>query len=647
MSSHPNIRHRKEEALDATFFSRLINSLDAIIWEADAKTFQFLFVSPQAERILGFPPEQWINEPDFWLKHTHPDDVEWSAAFCRDATARGVDHVFEYRMVGPDNRVVWLRDVVTAVHDPTERPVLRGLMLDITDRKRAEENLTRISTAVEHSSEGIVIADPPGKSLYHNPAFIKLTGYDVESLAPLGGFPALIVDPALRSQIRSADRAGASWHGELALRIKDGSTKVVYLTRDAIRDSQGRLLGVVSISNDLTERREMERQFRHAQKMDAIGRLAGGIAHDFNNLLNVIGAYGELALMRQGPDDPNTRYLQGIRQAVERGGSLTRHLLAFSRQQLLEPTILNCNQVIEDMSERLRRTIGPAIEFFTFFDSQLKSVKVDRGELEHLVINLVANARDAMPGGGRLEIRTANKSVDTSNAVALAQRAQPGEYVVLSVSDSGMGMDSVTQQRIFEPFFTTKEFGKGTGLGLSVVYGIVQQSGGFINVQSQLGKGSTFQIYLPQAALMGQPNSREEPSRAKEKTQGGTILLVEDEAALRELTRDALIADGYEVLEAPNGNEALALCQSHSGPIDLMITDVAMPNMHGDDLARRVMKLHPETRVLFTSGYTATSIVETVENSSFLQKPYRFRDLCERVRHMLSSSNRAEHNEGR
>jgi len=635
MSSQPNIRYPQQEPLDANFCSQLINSLDAIIWEADANTFQFRFVSPQAERILGFPPEQWTTEPDFWRKHTHPDDVEWSAAFCRDCTARGVDHVFDYRMLGPGNRVVWLRDVVTVVQEPGERPVLRGLMLDITERKHAEENLTRISTAVEHSSDGIVIADPPGNSLYHNPAFIKLTGYDVESIKPIGGIPALVIDPALQLQIRTADRAGASWHGEVALRTKQGRTKVVYVTRDPIRDAQNRVLGVVSICEDLTERREMERHFRHAQKMDAVGRLAGGIAHDFNNLLNVIGGYGELSLMRIHADDPIARYLQGIRQAVERGGSLTRHLLAFSRQQLLEPTVLNLNQVVEEMSEMLRRVIGPTIEFRTSFDPQLRPIKVDRGELEHLIMNLVVNARDAMPQGGGLEIRTANATIGTQNSVARAHRAQPGEYVLLSLRDSGMGMDANTQQRIFEPFFTTKEFGKGTGLGLSIVYGIVQQSGGFITVQSEVGQGSTFEVYLPQASGIAPPATHDEHAVTREKTHHGTILLVEDEAALRELMREALVARGYDVLEAPNGNEALALCQSHSGPIDLMITDVVMPKMRGDDLARRVKDLHPEVRVLFTSGYTATSIVESVENASFLQKPYRFRDLAERIRQML------------
>lgn len=635
MSSQPNIEPPRDESFGANFYSRLINSLDAIIWEADANTFQFRFVSPQAERILGFPPEQWISEPDFWRKHTHPDDVEWCAAFCRDCTTRGVDHVFEYRMVGPDNRIVWLRDVVTVVSEPGERPVLCGLMLDITERKRAEENLTRISTAVEHSSDGIVIADPPGNSLYHNPAFIKLTGYDVESIKPIGGFPALVIEPAMQAQIRAADRAGSSWRGEVALRTKQDRTRIVYVTRDAIRDSQNRVLGAVSICEDLTQRREMEHQVRHAQKMDAVGRLAGGIAHDFNNLLNVIGGYSELALMRLQSDDPIARYLQGIRQAVERGGSLTRHLLAFSRQQLLEPTVLNLNQVVEEMADMLRRVIGPMIEFSTSFDSRLSPIKVDRGELEHLIMNMVVNARDAMPDGGRLEIRSVNATIGTQNSAALAHRAPPGEYVMLSIRDSGMGMDANTQQRIFEPFFTTKEFGKGTGLGLSIVYGIVQQSGGFITVQSELGQGSTFEVYLPQASGIAQPNNHDEHATVRDKAQHGTILLVEDEAALRELTREALVACGYDVLEAPNGNEALALCQSHSGPIDLLITDVVMPKMRGDDLARRIRELYPEARILFTSGYTATSIIETSENSSFLQKPYRFRDLAERIRHIL------------
>jgi signal transduction histidine kinase/CheY-like chemotaxis protein len=386
--------------------------------------------------------------------------------------------------------------------------------------------------------------------------------------------------------------------------------------------------------------RRSEEQLRQSQKMEAIGQLAGGVSHDFNNLLTAILGYAELMAMRLKPGDPLLRDVAEIRKAADRASALTRQLLAFSRKQLLSPRIVDLNAVVKQMESLLNRVIGEDIRLVSHLAPRLHPVRVDPGQFEQVLLNLAVNARDAMPRGGMLTIETGN--VDLHEQLGFDHDAlAPGRYVTLAVSDTGVGMDLQTRQRVFEPFFTTKEQGKGTGLGLSTVYGIVRQSGGHVWVYSEPGHGACFRIYLPrvEAGPGPTPDLREtlpEPVRAGRGTE--TLLVVEDEHSVRELTRQVLRLHGYRTLDAANGGEALAVAAAHDGPIDLLITDVVMPGMSGPDLAARFQAARPETAVLFLSGYTSHAVVGggmLEAGKDFLQKPFTPSDLAATVRGIL------------
>ena len=382
---------------------------------------------------------------------------------------------------------------------------------------------------------------------------------------------------------------------------------------------------------------ETQDQLTQARKMEAVGRLAGGIAHDFNNLLTVMTGRSQLLLRRLTPEDPVRSEIELIEKTANRAADLTRQLLAFSRKQILQPAVMNLNAAVATMSEMLRRMIGEDVLLVTALDPALGWVQADPSQIEQIVINLAVNARDAMPKGGRLTLETAN--VELEGAYARAHvGAHPGPHVMLAVSDTGVGMDADTRTRIFEPFFTTKGPGKGTGLGLATVYGIVKQSGGHICVYSELGQGTAFKIYLPRVDRAADPV---EPGGLLAHVAQGreTILLVEDEGAVRELARDILEANGYAVLEARHGDEALAICERHSEAIHLMLTDVVMPGMNGRELAERLARLRPQTKVLYMSGYTDNAIIlDGVLNGRavFLQKPFTPDALARKVREVLS-----------
>jgi PAS domain S-box-containing protein len=390
--------------------------------------------------------------------------------------------------------------------------------------------------------------------------------------------------------------------------------------------------------NDVTERKLLQDQLIQAQKMESIGRLAGGVAHDFNNLLTVISGYSELLLARRGIGNPVLGHVTEIQRAAARAASLTRQLLAFSRQQVLEPQVLDLNVIISNTDKMLRRLIGEDIELVTIAGTALGRVKADAGQMEQVVMNLAVNARDAMPKGGRLTIETANVELDE----AYARRhvaVKPGPHVMLAMSDTGMGMDSETQARIFEPFFTTKEKGKGTGLGLATVYGIVKQSGGNIYVYSNLGHGTTFKIYLPR--VDGALESVNTPKARTEVPQGcETVLLVEDEESVRSLLQGILRSNGYTVLEASRGEEALGICEGHKGAIHLLLADVVMPQMSGRELAERLISTRPQMKVLYMSGYTDDAVVRhgvLESNAAFLQKPFTPEILARKVRLVLDA----------
>src|SRR5215467_5126814 len=369
--------------------------------------------------------------------------------------------------------------------------------------------------------------------------------------------------------------------------------------------------------------------------MEAVGRVAGGVAHDFNNLLMVISGYAEVILSGLDSDHPLHDKGRAIQLAADRATTLTRQLLAFSRKQLLELKVVDVNAIVQDMERLLRPLIGENIELVTVLSPQAAHTRADAGQLEQVIMNLVVNAKDAMPAGGRLSLRTENLAVDDNHRRG-PQFIRPGRYVTLQVSDTGMGMDRETQSRIFEPFFTTKEKGKGTGLGLSTVYGIVKQSGGYVMVHSELGRGTTFHIYLPLVEGVLENNSVAVPDAALGGTE--TILLVEDEESVRQLVRDTLAAKGYQVLAAENGEAGVAAAAEHRGKIDLVITDVVMPGMGGREMVKHLILSRPETRVLFLSGYTEDAIVSdgSIEKgTAFLQKPFTLQSLSRKVREVL------------
>ncbi len=425
---------------------------------------------------------------------------------------------------------------------------------------------------------------------------------------------------------------------EYRFRHKNGQFRWVRSEMRLLRGPQGQALEIVGSWSDITERKKLEEQFRQAQKMEAVGRLAGGVAHDFNNLLTVISGYSDMLLGSLRKEDPLWTIMEQINNAAERAAALTRQLLAFSRKQVLKPVVLDLNSLFGDMEKMLRRLIGEDIELSFCPDPELARVLADAGQLEQVLMNLIVNARDAMPRGGNLTIETHNVTL-SADYVAGHPEARPGPHVMLAVSDTGSGMDAATQARIFEPFFTTKGSDKGTGLGLAMVYGIVKQSGGHIQVYSEPGVGTTFKIYLPRHKN-GMPLRKSEAGLAPPRLGTETVLLVEDDDSVRRLTRTILENQGYTVLEAKNGGEALLLCEQHPGDIHLLISDVVMPGMSGPQLVERLLRLRPSLRFLYVSGYTDDAIVHhgmLDPETPFLQKPFSAEGLARMVREVLES----------
>lgn len=912
-------------------FRELVQDLDAIVWEADPATFRFTFVSRRAEKILGYPVERWLTEPDFWANHIDELDRKRAVAYCRKATEEGRDHEFDYRAVAADGRRVCLRDTVRILRDEHGAvQKLRGLMVDISERRQAEKELeertTYLTSLIQNSPLAIVVLDAEHRVRLINPAFEQLFQYSEaemlgaeldDVIAPAGktaeatgftrqilggegiqattqrrrkdgtlldvevhGVPLLVggklvgvygiyrdvtgrrrgerLQEAVYRIAEAADRSSSAkelfeavhriiqdvmpagnfyialhdpksgmlsfpyfvdahdpppspkrlgrgltehvlrtgrpllcttamqeqlerrgeveligtpspiWLGaplrvgettigvmvvqhysdpaaygereahmleyvssrvaqaierkrvEEALRQSEEKfSKIFRSTPDAISittlaegryldvndsflemtgykreevigrtalelklwaDPQGRerwlaglmaesrlhdqefafhlksgetRIGVLSaeiieltgepcllaVIRDVTDRRTLEQQLRQAQKMEAVGRLAGGVAHDFNNLLMVIRGHSELLRHRLAEDNALRHHAVEIDKAAARAAGLTQQLLAFSRKQMVQPRVLDLNAVVSDTEAMLRRLIGEDIELVTRLEAALGHVKADPGQIEQVILNLAVNARDAMPRGGKLILETENVELD---AMFVSQHpgARAGRYVMVAVSDSGVGMNAETQAHIFEPFFTTKPMGQGTGLGLATVYGIVKQSDGYISVYSEPGRGTSFKVYLPrvdeEAAPVRPPVAVEAAARGTE-----TVLLVEDEEPVRNLTREFLSSKGYRVLEAAAGQDALRVAASHTGPIHLLLTDVVMPGMGGRELAEQLLQLRPQTRVIYMSGYTDDAIVQhgvLDPGMIFLAKPFTLETLARKLREVLDAA---------
>jgi PAS domain S-box-containing protein len=753
-------------------YESLVHTIDGIVWELDVRTFAFTFVSKQSERILGYTPDQWLSEPNFWIDHLHPDDRAWVLEFCRDAASRRKDHEFDYRMIAADGRVVWLRDMVTADDTNHAFPHLRGIMVDITERKVAEDQLKkseeRYRDLVENAHDLIYEHDLEGNYISANKEVQQITGYSQEESLHLN--QSQIVAP--ESLEKAREMMGRKLAGgrvtsyELEIIAKDGHRVAVEvnsslvlrdgvpvgvrgiarditqrkLVEEELRESEERyrllfesnpqpmwvydyktlrflavnqaavrhygyskeeflgmtikdihptddlpaLMNLLSkgpsadnasiwrhqkkngtiieaevtshplvfdgrraeliLANDITERKRLEaallfseEQLRQSQKLEAIGQLAGGVAHDFNNLLTVIGGYSSILLNKFDQDSPFRASVEEIKKASDRAGGLTRQLLAFSRKQILQPEILDLNVVVSDLDKMVRRLIGEDIDLLALTDPKLGKVKADPGQIEQVLLNLIVNARDAMPDGGKLTIETAHATL--SDDYALSHAAVSGSYVMLAVSDTGCGMDAELQKHVFEPFFTTKPAGKGTGLGLATVYGIVKQSEGHIWLYSEPGKGTCFKIYLPcvDEALAARAAEPSVPKGTE------TLLLVEDEDQVRSIVQAILEQQGYDVLTAANGEEALKLAKLHGPGIRMLMTDVVMPQMSGRQLAEELTSIRPQLKVLYMSGYTDDAIVRhglLDASLNFIQKPFDAASVARKVREVLDSEAR-------
>ena len=545
--------------------------------------------------------------------------------------------------------LVWLTMAAFVI---TALVVARQIVALRENAKLLAERATRATEArfvslVEQSSDVITIIEPNGKVLYESPSVERVFGYSVAEA--LGRKLGEYVHPDSRAEVgevmtRLCKKPGMRGHVEFRLLHKDGQYVDVEAVMTNLLDDPN-IRGIVINSRNIAERKkaeealhESEEQLRQSQKMDAVGQLAGGVAHDFNNLLAVIIGYSDLLLMRtSGLREDSQRKIEQISKAANRAAGLTRQLLAFSRKQVLQPKSLDLNTVVGDMDKMLKRLIGEHIEMLTILDPKLGIVKADPGQVEQVLLNLAVNARDAMPSGGKLTIETANVVLDARYTQA-HRSVEPGPYVMLAVSDTGVGMSHEVKARIFEPFFTTKEKDKGTGLGLSTVYGIVKQSGGSIWVYSEPGQGTTFKVYLPQ---VDQDADIDAAPASADYRGAETVLLVEDEESVRQIANEILTMNGYRVLQASHGNEALNVSLQHEGVIDLMVTDVVMPVMGGPELARKLALTRPEMRVLYMSGYTDDAIVHhgvLLEGTAFVQKPFTAEAFSRKLREAISAS---------
>ncbi|HTG93968.1 MAG TPA: PAS domain S-box protein [Pyrinomonadaceae bacterium] len=613
---------------------------------------RYTLVNPAAEELSGYSRDEILQLSVFDM--ASPEHVE---LICNSLKQKLTDHApttYEIEAIRKDGTRVPV-EVSSRLIYRDGRPIgVQGSVRDISERRRAEEVVRaseqRFRDLVENANDIIFTCDMLGKITSLNRAGERVTGYTAEEALKMNFAQAVSPDDIAKvrhmlSRKRAADVATVY---DLELITKSGGRAAVEISSRAIL-KDGEAVGVQGIARDITDRQRMENdlrtsqaQLQQSQRLEAVGQLAGGVAHDFNNLLTAIIGYSDFALRKMRANNPIRRDIEEIKKAANRAATLTRQLLAFSRKQILKPEVLDLNLVVGDMHKLLERLIGEDIDLVTTLGSDTDPVKADRGQLEQIIMNLVVNARDAMPFGGSVTIETANVVFDeayTSEHVPV----KPGKYAMLAVSDSGLGMDANTQLHIFEPFFTTKELGKGTGLGLSTVYGIVKQSGGFIWVYSELNVGTTFKIYLPSLTELHfdqELTSIDTPER----TEASTVLLVEDDPLVRNVALRALESAGYKVLESGNGHGALAMAHSCDDEIDLLITDVVMPLMGGRELAQELSALHPKTSILFMSGYTDDAVVRhgiMDKDIEYLQKPFTAESLVRRVGEVLRDARNA------
>ncbi|MBU1241444.1 PAS domain S-box protein, partial [Myxococcota bacterium] len=598
---------------------------------------EWLEVNARLCEILGYTPEELRGLT--FMDITHPED-----------TARDLENMelllqnklqtykTEKRYLPKDGRILWVLVTVGCVrnHDGSIRDFIT-VIEDISERKRAEEERERLVLAVEQSSDSIVITDTEGRIQYTNPFFQKITGYS--RAEALGQNPRVLKsgmhDTGFYESMWETLLRGDTWSGRIVNKKKNGELYTEESVISPMIDTHGTTINYVAVKRDITRAIELEQQFYHSQKMESVGQLAGGIAHDFNNLLQAILGYGELAMIDAAPESEQGKNIEEAQKAARRAVSLVRQLLAFSRRQVLEMVDADLNTVVSDMAKMLRRIISADIALQLQLDADLGSIRADVGQIGQILTNLCVNARDAMPNGGTLTIRTANVLFREEKSLRPSW-AMPGRFALMSISDTGHGMDKETLEHIFEPFFTTKEQGKGTGLGLSTVYGLVRQHNGFTHVESEPGTGTIFHVYLP--ITDSTITAREQGTDSTTHAGTETILLAEDNPFVRELAQTILEKAGYRVFSAVDGVEALEIFNSLQGGVDLAILDVVMPRLGGRETYDALRARSPELPVVFASGYSTESIHKDFildEGISLLAKPFNRNELLTRIRDEL------------
>ncbi|MEP7065106.1 MAG: PAS domain S-box protein [Gemmatimonadota bacterium] len=638
-------RARDEAMRHEERYRLLFQSNPMPMWVFDEETFRFLAVNEAATDQYGYSEQEFLAMS---IEHIRPQDeiprLRQTVASEMPALlrSRGWRHI---RKDGTEMQTESLSHRI----DFEGRRAWIVLSMDVTERMAAEAALEEsnaiLRAVVDDSPLAIVIAAPDLTINRWNQAAAKQFGWTDEEAI---GQSLLMLIP-VDKQHEFAEQRTRLVEGAIVTNFetqrlrKDGTVRDVNISNCALH-SDGKLTGIVSIFSDSTDRKRLEAQYRQAQKMEAVGQLAGGIAHDFNNLLTVIISYSQMLLSDITDDSSSRADVQEIKRAAERAALLTKQLLAFSRQQVLRPQILDLNLVIGELDQMLRRLLREDINIVLTLDPELGAVAADPGQIEQIVMNLVVNARDAMPSGGRLAIETTNVSFESPYQLrATEAQLEAGAYVVIAVSDNGTGMSAQVQARIFEPFFTTKRVHEGTGLGLSTVYGIVKQSGGYITVYSEPGQGTTFKVYLPRVDASADARVADDVAAAHASKGGETVLIVEDDDALRTVACRALQQCGYAVLVASDGTEALAQCSRREGALHLVVTDMVMPEMSGVELAESLALSYPHVKVLLMSGYTRDETARrgiASERYAFLEKPFTPAKLASKVRDLLDGGRR-------
>ncbi len=629
----------------------IFDGIDEPIYVADMDTYEVLFVNRVSEDLWGLPGEKRCYE--YLQNRTAP------CPFCTNDKIRGEYRDRSYIWEFQNERTRrWFRCIDKAIPWPDGRTVRYEMAIDITDRKNAEEAIReseeRLRALSDNLPGGMVYQIDSGadgterRFTYISQGVKEMHAISVEEAAadPTRIYRQVHPEDAalLAEREAAAARSMSTMTAEVRITLPSGAVRWRLFTSAPRRLPDGHLvwdgieLDITDRKNAEEERKKLQAQLLQSHKMEAVGRLAGGIAHDFNNMLSVILGHTEMLLDRLRADDPLRADLKKIHKAAERSADLTRQLLAFARKQTIAPQVLDLNATMAGMLDMLRRLIGEDIDLAWIPGASVGRVRMDPSQIDQILANLCVNARDAIADTGKITIETAAAAFDDAYCATHAGYI-PGDYALLAVSDSGCGMDTATAAHVFEPFFTTKERGKGTGLGLATVYGIVRQNGGFINVYSEPGRGTTFRIYLPCCAeeLAAIPEKKE-PSDAT-KSGGETILLVEDEPMIRDITRKMLDILGYRVIVAATPGEAIRLAREHAGRIDLLMTDVVMPEMNGRDLARNLLSLYPDLKRLFMSGYTANVIAHhgvLDPGVHFLQKPFSMNDMAAKLREVLA-----------